>query len=236
VTATYEEGSLRVITTNIDALTLRLSDVPAPKGASAKLVIDGHEVSSGPLSGEVHLSKQSGQWKLGEWKFDGLAKRHGLQGPIGDAFNSRFLAVYGEGNRDLANAELDAVRNPIGPFDIHGDFPMKAAAKITRDDVESSNLILFGTPDSNAVLKRIAPSLPPALLRAGSIFIFPNPESPAHYVVVWSAKFLSAADPDFRAGWTPPLNLLPDYVQVKEGKVISGGHFDNEWTTGAAGR
>jgi hypothetical protein len=26
-----------------------------------------------------------------------------------------------------------------------------------------------------------------------------------------------------------PLNLLPDYVQVKDGKVASGGHFDSEW-------
>jgi pimeloyl-ACP methyl ester carboxylesterase len=229
VTAIYEEGSLRITTTNIDALTVRLSDVPAPKGASAKLVIDGRDVSSAPLSGVVHLSKQGGQWNLGEWKSDGLVKRHGLQGPIGDAFNSRFLAVYGEGDRELAIAELDAVRNPIGPFDVHGDFPMKPTAKVTPADVASSNLLLFGTPQSNAVLKRIAPSLPPALLKAGSIFIYPNPENPSHYVVVWGAKLLSAADPDLRAGWTPPLNLLPDYVEVKDARIVAGGHFGNDW-------
>ena len=28
-----------------------------------------------------------------------------------------------------------------------------------------------------------------------------------------------------------PLNLLPDYVAVKDGKIISGGHFDNQWRT-----
>jgi len=26
-----------------------------------------------------------------------------------------------------------------------------------------------------------------------------------------------------------PLSLLPDYVEVKDGRVASGGHFDNEW-------
>ena len=229
--ATYQDASLRVTTTNIDALTLSLGDVPAPKNTSATLVIDGLELFSGPLSDVVHLSKQSGAWSIGKWKSDGLAKRHGLRGPIGDAFNSRFLAVYGEGDRDLAIAELDAIRNPIGPFDVHGDFPMKAAAKVTPEDVASSNLILFGTRQSNVVLNRIAPSLPPALLGADSIFIYPNPENPSRYVVVWSVRLLGAGDPDLRAGWTPPLNLLPDYVQVKDSKIVAGGHFDSDWKT-----
>lgn len=75
-------------------------------------------------------------------------KHHDMQGPIGDAFYSRFLAVYGEGNRSLAIAELDAIRNPPGRLNIHGEFPMKPAAKVTAKDVASSNLILFGTPQN----------------------------------------------------------------------------------------
>jgi hypothetical protein len=47
--------------------------------------------------------------------------------------------------------------------------------------------------------------------------------------VVWGAKLLSAADPDLRAGWTPPLNLLPDYVEVKDARIVAGGHFGNDW-------
>ncbi len=26
-----------------------------------------------------------------------------------------------------------------------------------------------------------------------------------------------------------PLNLLPDYGWIANGKVISGGHFDSDW-------
>jgi enterochelin esterase-like enzyme len=243
VTATYKEGSLRVKTTNLDALTLRLADTPAPKGSSTTLIVDGEEVHSGPLPEVAHLSKETGKWKIGEWSSSERSKRHGLQGPIGDAFNSRFLAVYGEGDRELAIAELDAVRNPPGPLDIHADFPMKPAAKVTREDIASSNLILFGTPQSNPVLRRIAQSLPSGLMRPGAIFIYPNPENPARYVLVWSTKLLSIPEPGVRpaswargglglsAGWIMPLNLLPDYVQVESGKIISGGHFDNEWKT-----
>jgi pimeloyl-ACP methyl ester carboxylesterase len=229
VTATYKDGSLRVVTANLDALTLRASDIPAPPGSKIALTVDGREVESGTLPHIVHLSKAGGQWKIGEWPSSGLVKRHSVQGPIGDAFNSRFLAVYGESDRKLAIEELDAVRNPQGAFDIHGDFPMKPAAKVTREDVASSNLILFGTPESNAVLRRIAPSLPAGLMRPGTIFIYPNPENPARYVVVWNAKLLSAPGRGLYAGWTMPLNLLPDYVRVEKGKILSGGHFDGDW-------
>jgi hypothetical protein len=181
------------------------------------------------LSDVVHLTKQSGEWELGEWKVNGIVKRHGLQGPIGDAFNSRFLAVYGEGDKDLAIAELDAIRNPPGPLDIQGDFPMKPAAKVTSADIAAANLILFGTPETNAVLRRIAPALPSELLRERAMFIYPNPENPARMVVVWNAKLLSAPDHGVNSGWIMPLNLLPDYVIVKDGQVASGGHFDNQW-------
>jgi hypothetical protein len=97
-------------------------------------------------------------------------------------------------------------------MDIHGDFPMKAAAKVTAQDIASSNLILFGTPESNAVLKRLAPSLPPAFLRSDdgsrSVFIYPNPENPERYVVVWQTKLLSVASDTFRQAWIMPLCLF----------------------------
>lgn len=231
-----EKGAIRVTTTNIDALTLRLDDSPAAKGGP--LVVDGTTVIPSLSGGVVSLSKQDGSWKTGLWKGPALTKKHGLQGPIDDAFNSRFLAVYGEGDRDLAIAELDAVRNPPSVLDIHGDFPMKEAARVTTEDVESANLILFGTPESNLVLRRIAPSLPPALLQVGddgarSVFIYPNPENPARYVVVWPAKLLSVPGDAPRYSWIMPLSLLPDHLRVKDGKVVSGGHFDSDWKLGA---
>ncbi len=236
LTATYNDGkaaALRISTANIDALTLRLNESPVPNGAAIPLIVDGAEVLRGPLSAVVHLSRQEGSWKPSVWKAPARTKRHGLQGPIDDAFNSKFLAVYGEGDRDLAIAELDAIRNPPGPLSVHGDIPMKQAARVTPQDIESSNLILFGTPDSNPVLKRIAGALPAALLRnengARSVFIYPNPESPSHYVVVWQAKLLSTEDTTLRWAWIMPLNLLPDYVWVKDGRITSGGHFDSDW-------
>lgn len=229
VEASYKDGALRVATVNIDALTLRPLEGPVPKGKVTAVILDDREILRDVLPEVMHFSKQGGEWRLGEWKAAALSKRHGLQGPIGDAFLSRFLAVYGEGDRELAMAELDAIRNPPGPLCIHGDFPMKAASKVTAEDVQTSNLILFGTPKSNGVLKRIAHALPAGLLRGGSIFVYPNPENPERYVVVWSARLLSSPDHGLRAGWMMPLHLLPDYVRVRDGKVESGGYFDSDW-------
>ena len=220
--------SVRIATSNIDALTLRLADAPVPKGAPAALVIDGEEVLSGVLPDSVQVSKSGGRWRQGPPASGARVKRNGLQGPIGDAFNSHFLAVYGDADRELAVAELDAIRNPPGPLIVHGEFPMKAAARITAEDIASSNLILFGTPETNAVLKRVAGWLPAALLRGG-VFVYPNPLNPSRYVVVWSAKILSSPDHGLRAGWIMPLLLLPDYIQVNDGKIASGGHFDSDW-------
>lgn len=226
---------LQVKTVNIDALTLRLQNCPAAQAGA--LVVDGTTVLAALPTGEVHLSKAGGTWQTGAWPGGAPAKRHGLQGPIDDAFNSRFLIVYGEGDRDLAITEMDALRNPPGPMDIHGDFMMKPAGKVTQQDIESNNLVLFGTPESNPILQRLAAALPPALMKRGadgsrSVFIQPNPENPNHYVLVWQGKFLSTADAALRHQWILPICLLPDYVWVKDGKIITGGHFDSDWKLG----
>ncbi len=231
--------SITVSTANIEALTLRLAGGVVPKGLELPLKVDGQQILAGQMPEIVHLSKASGSWRVVEAAPVGSGKRHGMQGPIGDAFNSKFLAVYGEGDRELAIAELDALRNPPGRLVIHGDFPMKLAARVTPKDLESFNLILFGTPASNPVLKRIAGSLPKPLVEgqredAGAVFIYPNPENPERYVVVWNTKVLSLPDNGLSAGYILPVNLLPDYALIKAGRIVSAGHFDGDWKLKAA--
>jgi len=214
-----KNGSVKVTTKNIDAFSLDLK--PAP----AAVTIDGETVSD-PASS--HFERLNGKWTTVSQP--ALApKHHGMQGPIGDAFNSRFLGVYGEGARDLAIAELDALRNPPGRLIVHGDFPMKAASKLTQQEMAANNLILFGTVETNPIIRQLAPKLPSELLNGRSIFIYPNPINPRCYVVIWSTKVLSAYTDQLRAGYHLPINLLPDYLEAKDGRIVSGGHFDNNW-------
>ncbi len=113
-----------------------------------------------------------------------------MQGPIGDAFNSRFLAVDDEGDLPLAGAELDAIRNPPSRLMIHGEFPLKSAARVTAADITDYNLILFGTPQTNPVLARLASKLPAPVMSAagegGAVFVCPNLENAGRYIVVWT--------------------------------------------------
>jgi pimeloyl-ACP methyl ester carboxylesterase len=226
--------SLSVVTTNIEALTLRPADFGVPADAKLPVKVDGADVLNGPLPAVLHLSKSSGAWQVASGPPAPRGKHHGVQGPIGDVLNDRFLAVYGEGDRALAIAELDAIRNPPGGTVVHGDFPMKHAANVTPEDIASSHLILFGTPESNPLLKRLAPRLPGRLLaeagaESGCVFIHPNPENPAHYIVAWTTRLLSLRDASPTLGYIQPLNLLPDYVVVKQGKISAAGHFNNDW-------
>jgi len=31
-------------------------------------------------------------------------------------------------------------------------------------------------------------------------------------------------------------NLLPDYIEARDGKIVSGGHFDSDWNLPAGRR
>jgi hypothetical protein len=229
--------SLKVATTNLDAITLRLGDAGVPLDGTVPLTVDGAAIPARALAPTLHLSRAGGAWRaVARADVRPDAKRHGVQGPIGDAFNAKFLAVYGEGDRELAIAELDAIRNPPSRLAINGEFPMKPAAKVTAGDIGSSHLVLFGSTKTNAILRRLAPKLPPRLIAAaddaagdGMVFIHPNPENPARYVVVWTARLLSTPDHGISAGWMMPINLLPDWALVKGGKIAEAGHFDSDW-------
>jgi len=93
---------------------------------------------------------------------------------------------------------------------------------ITEDDIARSNLILFGTADSNSIIAAINDLLPIRIRRDriaaganvyegdnyGLYMIFPNPLNPQRYVVISHGTFPGWAATDVR--W---LEILwPDYV------------------------
>lgn len=226
--------TLSVTTKNVDGLTLRLREAGIAAGDVPPLLIDGTALTLPAEAEVVHLVKSAGHWQLATAPATS-GKRHGLTGPIGDAFNGKFLALYGSGDLPLARAELDAIRNPPSQLVIQAEFPLKAAERVTAADLADSNLILFGTPKTNPLLARLAPRLPANLIAeveqgATVVFVHPNPENPARYVVVWTGRVLSAPlEPKLEAGWMQPLNLLPDFLVARDGRVVSAGHFDREW-------
>ena len=185
---------------------------------------------------------------------DSLRKRHGLQGPIDDAFLDRFIFVRPTGkpaNEAVGKWVTGELKHAITHWrqQFRGEAIVKDDKAITDADIASSNLVLWGDPSSNAVLAKIADKLPIKWTKDGVVvgketfkadthvplLIYPNPLNPKHYVVLNSSFTFREYDYLNNARQVPK---LPDYAVVNvtspvtsqaPGKVVAAGFFDENW-------
>src|SRR5262249_44303250 len=132
-----------------------------------------------------------------------LAKRPGLQGPIDDAFMDSFLVVRptGKPQHEKTGAWVDAeMKRAIDHWrkQFRGEARVKDDADVTDADIAAHNLVLWGDPESNKLLAKIADRLPIKWTDRGvvagqeafaadshmPILIYPNPLNPKRYVVL----------------------------------------------------
>jgi hypothetical protein len=239
------DGAIQVRTKNVSGLTLT-----AP--GAGKIAIDGQSFNSGGRD-DLRFQKRAGVWKEGEDK--SLRKRHGLQGPIDDAFLDSFLCVRptGRAANDIAGRYAEETLNAfIDDFAkyFRGQVRVKDDAAVSSSDIADHHLILFGDPESNQALARVLNKLPlrwdsRQLSIAGKSYdssshtvamIYPNPLDPRRYVVLNSGH-------SFRRMEMAATNaaLFPrfgDYAILKlrqpigvpvESEVVTAGYFDEEW-------
>jgi hypothetical protein len=250
-------------TKNVAALTIDLPPGTFPKTSlitkAPTLKLEEGELSlpriGSDLSWTVHLHKgDDGRWEVGPMPDKGLRKRHGLQGPIDDAFLDSFLVVRPTGTpkyeRVAAWAKSEQNR-AIEHWRRHfrGDARVKDDKDINDADIAGANLVLWGDPGNNAVLAKIADKLPIAWkdgkITAGDrafsaenhalILIYPNPLNPSRYVVLNSGFTFRDYDYLNNARQTPK---LPDWAIVDvrtppnsrwPGKVVDADFFGEAW-------
>lgn len=253
------DHTVRAKTENVSAVTFAMGVGAGLMNPASKVTveIDGQTVTApGPLtdgSWTLQLHKANGKWAAGAGD-SALAKRHDLQGPIDDAFMDRFLMVRGTGTAmneavgQWTKAEQErAVKQWRGLF--RGETPVKDDAAVTDADIASSNLVLWGDPESNSVLKRIAEKLPVEWTKeavkvggktypAGShvpVMIYPNPLNPKKYVVI-NSGFTFRESANGSNSWQ--VAELPDYavIDIRQpadkrwpGKVAQAGFFGERW-------
>ncbi|MEO6906275.1 MAG: hypothetical protein ABI210_00140 [Abditibacteriaceae bacterium] len=181
--------------------------------------------------------------------FPGYKTAH-RSGPIKACFRDPFLAVYGTTDPDDQIHAWQFVSQWQGYAD--GVPPMKADKDVTPDDLQNYNLILFGTPDSNLLLAKIADKLPVKFINAGYqieqkyfsgqntgvIFCYPSPFSTQRMIVVQSGLYWGEALP-INHKW----DLLPDYIiyndsideeyslraEDRTNHALAAGFFDHHW-------
>ncbi|HVJ87222.1 MAG TPA: prolyl oligopeptidase family serine peptidase [Caulifigura sp.] len=143
---------------------------PALAGKDSKLTIGGKVIPLGTRRGSegspIVLARENGAWHV----VDGspsqtTGKRPGLQGPIDDAFATKFLCVRGTGTplNPAIGAWADAnLARFTDEWRRHyrGNLPVKNDRDVTDEDLRTSNLILFGDPGSNSWIAKALPAMP----------------------------------------------------------------------------
>ena len=255
----HNQGSLRISTSNVSSLTIDYD----PGGAPVELVgkamieIDGAKLeATGPASDRswrLHLARTNGKWAIAIARPTGLVKRHGLQGPIDDAFMSSFLFVLpgkapsGDAGKRIAEETQRAIREWRRQF--RGEARVKKDSEVTDEDIANHSLILWGDPASNSVMGRLVSKLPlewsgPRLAIKGKqydatthypILIYPNPLNINRYVVLNSGFTFREYDYLNNAR---QISKLPDWAVIDvttpangryPGNVKDAGFFDEKW-------
>ncbi len=205
----------------------------------------------------VHLRRSGEAWEVVDQPGmggEGLVKRHGLQGPIDDAFMDSFLFVKPGGKAahdsvgEFVSRELDHAQTHWRQ-QFRGHARIKVDSEVTEEDVASHNLVLWGDPSSNSLLAKAVKQLPigwtsesitigeqsfPADHHA-LLMIYPNPLNPDRYVVLNSGFTYREYDYLNNARQVPK---LPDWAVVDTrtpmtsqgpGKVVAADFFDEKW-------
>ncbi|MCA1685637.1 MAG: prolyl oligopeptidase family serine peptidase [Planctomycetia bacterium] len=258
-----QNGKLVVKTENVNALTAEFPPGYAPRDRDGKPIglvdIDGGAALSrlaprSDRSFKASFIKTDGQWSLGTPPGETLRKKHDLQGPIDDAFMDSFLIVRPTGKsrhgkfQDWSGQEMTrAVEHWRRHF--RGEARVKDDTQVDDRDLAGSNLVLWGDPESNRVLERIADRLPirwdSERIRVGDrsfeaenhalILIYPNPLNPEKYVVLNSGFTFRDYDYLNNARQVPK---LPDWAVIDlrtppdsraPGKVVAADFFDERW-------
>jgi hypothetical protein len=260
VSASVLAGEVMLGTTNVSDLTLSFAAGESPHDVQSPVVltIGEQELQAPPpksdKSWSVSAHRVRDEWRIGKRPAGELRKRHGLSGPIDDAFMDSFVFVRPTGKpmHELpgkwAAAELDRASEHWRRH-FRGSARVKDDTAITPEDMAGSNLVLWGDPSSNAVLKQIADKLPirwdEKQIDAGQkqfssdkhalIAIHPNPLQPSRYVVLNSSFTFREYAYLNNARQVP---MLPDWAVVDlttppnavwPGKIVDADFFDETW-------
>jgi pimeloyl-ACP methyl ester carboxylesterase len=243
-----EPGFLVVRAENVQAFTLRFgpAEFPFDAGVKPTVTVNGFPVQTGlapesDLSWRVSFHREGLKWVAGEAPAK-LRKRHGLQGPIDDAFMDRFLFVKPTGTaRNQAAHEWSlremefAARRWQQVF--RGEVRVKEDGEVTETDIAESHLVLWGDSGSNRIWNKLTGKLPVSTEGEHEVLqmIYPNPLNPGRYVVMNSGFTFREESNATNARQIP---MLPDWavIDIRQpadgryaGKVVRAGFFDEEW-------
>jgi pimeloyl-ACP methyl ester carboxylesterase len=241
------ENAIEVTTSGLNAFTLDLNGHPLFNPSKKVTVrVDGKSLSV-KSADAVSFMRSAGSWINSRFTPGLTSKQKGAEGPLYAAVSSNHVYVYGTADNPPADvlaarrAQAAAVADWTGMGGRILVYPRVISDKeVRQSDYITSNLILFGTRETNAIIEKFADRLPVHLsAKAGNyglVYIFPMNR---HYLVINSGL----------PWWTPPENAsgrsgfafsglkievlknLGDFILFKEtpDNVVTQGNFDSNW-------
>jgi len=249
-----EENQVEVTTSGLDAFTLNLTGHPKfiPE-QQLKVILDGKSFRINTPD-VASFKKENDAWVNEKYTPGLMAKQPGAEGPINAAVSSNHVYVYGTGGNptpdelQIRRAQAAAAADWVADRGMFGRimvFPRVISDReIRQSDLETSNLILFGTRETNSIIERFADKLPMHLhadaSEYGLVYIFPLNQ---HYVLVnsglpwWAPKKPVGGNSGQTGGFAflqskiDALKNFQDFVLFNEfsDNVISEGYFDENW-------
>ncbi len=227
--ARIEGGAVKVTTRNVARFSLDLKEFAL---GTVALEVDGAKV--GDLDAGLPIAWNAPNAKVGKSPL--------CCGPFKSLLRGAFTLVYGN-----EHDRRDALRFAREwNDDSDGAAPIKAATDVTDADKRDRNLILFGTRDTNPLLRAVAPDLPVELTttgyrvgdrlsdgkNVGLRMVWRSPWAPARLLGVCSGAWWGATLP-VNHKW----DLLPDYLLYAgdahnldgTDTAVVGGNFDGDW-------
>ncbi|HEY3379195.1 MAG TPA: prolyl oligopeptidase family serine peptidase [Armatimonadota bacterium] len=258
------DNTVSVTTDNVAQYTLRLDSNLLDPAKLVTIRTNGVTNYTGPVATVTLyalINKAGGisAWTQTDPTPGVLHKTAGLEGPIGDAYTSRFLLVYGTaGNATEMAANLAEANTFCTQWNswMLSDMTPRKDTSITTNEMAVSNLILFGTEETNSIMRVMRAGLPIHVMTGkilvgtrqyvgnnyGAYFIAPNPLNHAKYVVISHKIIPGSREKDLEAlPW-----YWPDYVIFDTTKpagaciqsslaylpdtFVDAGYFTRDWT------
>jgi pimeloyl-ACP methyl ester carboxylesterase len=242
-------NSIEVTTSSLTAFSLLLYKHPSfVPGRELRITIDGATIQVPPITSTVSFAKPASGWKLGDGGPGENEKQQGSEGPARMAISGRHIYVYGtkdnppkeELDRRRRLAAEDSTWAPPGArLEL---WPHSIADKDVRpSDWKTSNMVLLGNEQTNAVISQVSSGLPMTLAPTASgwnlTFIWPYER---HYLLVSSGDDIKTQAGSQLPGWMPltkfpaAIFTLDDYVLYHNGEKVVAGRFDASWKIPAA--
>jgi len=241
-------GELELKTGNVQGFTVDLG-LLSRRSLPDELVIDGgSRIPLKPVrSQRLHLFLKDGGWRVGSVE-DPKIKVKGLCGPAEDIEQRQITLVYGTLNPGrswfLKERAFKIMTDLIGTNsgEMHGGrFEIKSDREIDSKSAHSGNLWLLGGPEENAVAAAMDRKLPiriddgavsmdgrsikdPDLLLS---YIYPNPNSPGHYVYLEEGTSILAYYADVLA--CPRSDACVQQVSPSRSRILWQGDFNTAW-------